>query len=58
LVIDGYDAIQIVVTGIGQNRAHIFVAQDTDIIEINYGLGAPHFEARYLDMLSSFNLSP
>lgn len=55
--VDGHDSFYVEVAGVGGRRAYIYVPQNMDVVEISYGLFAPHFVADYEAMVESFFFS-
>jgi hypothetical protein len=56
LVVDGRDAVRIEASEIGR-RVHIYIPNQTDVIEITYGLFAPQFIDEYESILSSLKFT-
>jgi hypothetical protein len=55
LIVGGREAVRIVISEMGGNRAHTYVPDGPDILDIHYGLYEPRFIAEYEAILASLS---
>jgi len=57
LSVNGHPAIQVGTSEIGK-RVHLYVGNQADVLEVNYGLFAPQFLIQYSFMVDSLRFTP
>ncbi|MCU7800571.1 MAG: hypothetical protein KZQ70_10600 [gamma proteobacterium symbiont of Lucinoma myriamae] len=57
MMIGGRDALQIEVSELGGIRVHTYIFDNVDVLEVSYGLFAPHFVVDYESMLQSIEFT-
>jgi hypothetical protein len=56
-VVGGRPAVRLVVSEMGGDRAHIYLASETDVVEVAYGLYEPSFISAYESILASLKVA-